>query len=132
MRRTTNPAGLHDPLGYSHVVSVSGGDTIYLAGQVAWDTDGQLVGQDDFEAQTRQVFSNLEAALEAVGAGLADLVRIGIYVVDHDLERLGIIREVRDEFFGDINPPASTLLGVVALASPGLMIEIDGIAVIGG
>lgn len=131
MREAINPETLPPPRGYSQVVEVSGGTTIYVAGQVAWDRDGNLVGEDDFEAQTRQVFQNLVAALVAAGAGLKDLVKIGIYVVDHDMEKMTIVRRVRDELMGHHTPPVSTLLGVDALAVPGLMIEIDGIAVVG-
>jgi enamine deaminase RidA (YjgF/YER057c/UK114 family) len=112
------------------VIRVSGGTTIYIAGQVAWDAENNLVGQGDFETQTRQVLTNLVAALDAVDASLEDLVKICIYVVDHDADKLDVIRRVRDEYFGDITPPASTLLGVSALALPDLMIEIDGIAVV--
>lgn len=130
MREAINPETLPPPPGYSQVVKVSGGTTVYLAGQVAWDLDRNIVGEGDFEAQTRQVFHNLIEALSAAGAGLADLVKIGIYVVDHDLEKMAVIRRVRDELLDGITPPASTLLGVDALAVPGLMIEVDGIAVV--
>ncbi|HEX6301535.1 MAG TPA: RidA family protein [Acidimicrobiia bacterium] len=128
MQESINPPSLPTPAGYSQVVRVSGGTTIYIAGQVAWNEDGNLVGATDFEAQTRQVFHNLAAALAAVDAGLSHLVKIGIYVVDHDSSKLQTIRLVRDEFFGDITPPASTLLGVEGLAVPDLMIEVDAIA----
>jgi enamine deaminase RidA (YjgF/YER057c/UK114 family) len=128
MREAIDPPSLHTPPGYSHVVTVSGGTTVYVAGQVAVDRDGNLVGEDDFETQTRQVFTNLVEALHSVGAELADLVRIGIYVVDHDAGKLEVIRRVRDELIGDLTPPASTLLGVDRLALEGLLIEIDGIA----
>lgn len=130
MRESLNPPSLPTPQGYSQVVRVSGGTTIYIAGQVAWDDDGNLVGAADFEAQTRQVFHNLSAALAAFDATFSDLIKIGIYVVDHDSSKLQSIRLVRDEFFGDITPPASTLLGVEGLAVPDLKIEIDGIAVV--
>jgi enamine deaminase RidA (YjgF/YER057c/UK114 family) len=128
MRESINPPTLPTPAGYSQVVRVSGGISIYVAGQVAWDEDGNLVGAADFEAQTRQVFHNLAAALAAFDAALSDLVKIGIYVVDHDSSKLQTIRLVRDELFGDIPPPASTLLGVEGLAVPDLMIEVDAIA----
>jgi enamine deaminase RidA (YjgF/YER057c/UK114 family) len=130
MRESINPPSLPTPPGYSQVVRVSGGTTIYIAGQVSWDEDGNVVGAGDFEAQTRQVFRNLGAALGAVDARLSDLVKIGIYVVDHDRSKLQTIREVRDGFFGDITPPASTLLGVESLAAPDLLIEVDGVAVV--
>lgn len=132
MREAISPSSLPTPPGYSQVVRVSDGTTIYIAGQVAWDSDNNLVGSGDFEAQTRQVFTNLDTALAVVDAGLDDLVKICIYVVDHDGDKLDAIRRVRDEFFGDITPPASTLLGVQRLALPELMIEIDGIAVLDG
>jgi enamine deaminase RidA (YjgF/YER057c/UK114 family) len=128
MREALDPPALPTPPGYSQVVRVSGGTTIYIAGQVAWDADNQLVGVGDFEAQTRQVFANLEAALGAAGATPANLVKIGIYVVDHDQAKLGMIREIRDELYAGMRPPASTLLGVDTLAVPGLMIEIDAVA----
>jgi len=130
MREAINPETLPPPPGYSQVVKTSGGTTVYLAGQVAWDRDRNIVGEGDLQAQTRHVFNNLIEALDAAGAGLADLVKIGIYVVDHDLEKMATIRSVRDEFLEGITPPVSTLLGVDALAVPGLMIEIDGIAVV--
>lgn len=132
MRESINPPLLPPPAGYSQAVRVSGGTTIYIAGQVSWDEDGNLVGSTDFEAQTRQVFRNLTEALAAFDAGLSDLVKIGIYVVDHDSSKLQTIRRVRDELFGDITPPASTLLGVDGLAVPGLMIEVDGVAFVEG
>lgn len=128
MREAINPPSLPTPPGYSQVVRLSGGTTIYIAGQVAWDADNNLVGPGDFEAQTRQVLTNLVAALEAAGAGPEDLVKINIYVVDHDAGKLDVIRRVRDEILGDITPPTSTLLGVAALALPDLLIEVDAIA----
>lgn len=131
MREIINPPSLPPSPGYSQVVRAAEGTTIYIAGQVAWDEGGNLVGEGDFEAQTHHVFANLVEALRVAGAGLADLVKIGIYVVDHDVSKLAVIRSVRDGVFGDITPPASTLLGVDGLAVPGLMIEVDGVAVVG-
>ena len=130
-RRTLNPSTLSSPPGYSHVVQVSGGATVYIAGQVALDGSGNLVGAGDFEAQARQVFNNLAAALAEVGATPSDLVKIGIYVVEHDTEKLGVVRRVRDDVLRADPPPASTLLGVAALALPEYLIEADGIAVLG-
>lgn len=128
-KRATNPATLPPAHGYSQIVEVTGGTTIYIAGQVAWDEAGQLVGSEDFEAQALQVFTNLRRALAEAGATPSDMVKIGIYVVDHDTEKLGIIRRVRDEVLDADPPPASTLLGVHRLALPDLMIEVDAVAV---
>lgn len=129
-REAINPPTLPTPPGYSQVIAVAGGTTVYIAGQVAWDADNNLIGPGDFEAQARQVFTNVTAALEAAGATADDLVKITIYVVDHDTQKLDVIRRVRDEILGDMTPPTSTLLGVAALALPDLLIEVDAVAVL--
>jgi enamine deaminase RidA (YjgF/YER057c/UK114 family) len=125
-----NPSTLPPAPGYSQIVKVSGGTTIYIAGQVAWDEAGQLVGEGDFEQQARQVYENLVTALAEAGATPSDLVRVGIYVVDHDRDKLEVIRSVRDQILNVDPPPASTLLGVNRLALPDLLIEVDAIAVV--
>ena len=125
-----NPSTLPPAPGYSQIVKVSGGTTIYIAGQVAWDEEGKLVGEGDFAGQTRQVYKNLVTALTEAGATPSDLVKVGIYVVDHDPDKLAIIRSVRDEILNVDPPPASTLLGVEHLALPNLLIEVDAIAVV--
>jgi enamine deaminase RidA (YjgF/YER057c/UK114 family) len=125
-----NPSSLPPAPGYSQIVKVSGGTTIYIAGQVAWDAEGQVVGVGDFEEQARQVYRNLVTALAEAGATPSDLVRVGIYVVDHDLDKLKMIRSVRDQILNVDPPPASTLLGVERLAVPDLLIEVDAIAVV--
>lgn len=131
MEKTTlNPSSLPPALGYSQIVKVSGGTTIYIAGQVAWDERGELVGEGDLERQASQVFSNVVVALAEAGATPSDLVKVGIYVVEHDVDKLNVIRGVRDQIFNVDPPPASTLLGVERLALPDLLIEVDAIAVV--
>jgi enamine deaminase RidA (YjgF/YER057c/UK114 family) len=130
-KRAFNPPTLSTPVGYSQIVEVSGGTTVHIAGQVAWDETGQLIGEGNFEVQARQVFSNLVIALEAAGATPSDLVKIRIYVVDHDPEKLAIFRRVRDEILIADPPPAVTLLGVERLALPDLLIEVEAVAVVG-
>ena len=125
-----SPSTLPPAPGYSQIVKVSGGTTIYIAGQVALDEEGQQVGEGDLEQQARQVFTNLVTALSEAGATTSDLVRIGIYVVDHDLDKLKLVRRVRDEVLSVDPPPASTLLGVERLALPDFLIEADAIAVV--
>ena len=121
-----NPAALSAPNGYSHVVVTQGGRTIYVSGQVPLTKDGKLVGAGNMEAQARQVFENLKAALAGAGAKLKDLVKITIYTTD--ASQLAAIRKVRNEFLpGDF--PTSTFMEVKALFRPDVMIEIDGIAV---
>jgi enamine deaminase RidA (YjgF/YER057c/UK114 family) len=116
---------------YSHVAVASGARTIYIAGQVAMDSQGNLVGAGDLGAQTEQVMRNLGTALAAAGASFADVVKITTYVVDYKPEMRGVIGKARTPFFAGREPPASTLVGISALAAPGWLIEIEAIAVIG-
>ena len=104
--RFINPPTMHQPTGYTHVVEVTEGRPIYIAGQVALDPTGALVGPGDIRAQTRQVFQNLQAALQAVGVGFEQVVKLNYYLVD--ATQLPVVREVRDEFLNTHQPPAST------------------------
>lgn len=124
--------GLLKTPSYSHVAVASGPRTIYLAGQVPADAQGRLVGAGDLAAQATQVMENIGTALAAAGAGFADVVKITTYVVGYKPEHRAIISEVRGKFFaGRAAPPASTLVGVAALAAPEWLIEIEAIAVLG-
>lgn len=124
------PQGLQINPAYSHVVVASGARTVYISGQVALDADGALVGAGDLGAQTTQVMRNLGAALASAGAGFADVVKIVTYVVGYKPEQRAVISAARTPFFPAGKPPASTLVGVEALAAPGWLIEIEAIAVI--
>jgi enamine deaminase RidA (YjgF/YER057c/UK114 family) len=124
------PAGLHTPPTYSHVAIARGGTTIHISGQLAHDAQGNLVGAGDLRAQTRQVYQNLGKALAAAGATFDDVVKQTTYVVDYKPEHRMLIGEVRFEFLARERPPASTLIGVAALAQPGFLIEIEVVAVI--
>jgi enamine deaminase RidA (YjgF/YER057c/UK114 family) len=128
-----NPAALYDSVrfGFSHAALVTGGRTLYLAGQVAWDGAGDLVGAGDLAAQTRQALANLRVVLADAGATPADIVRLRTYVVDHSLEKLGIVGAEIGAFYGDATPAPNTFLGVQALAMPEFLVEIDATAVIG-
>jgi enamine deaminase RidA (YjgF/YER057c/UK114 family) len=123
------PEDLAPPKGYSHVVSATGGTTVYVAGQVALDADGRVVGPGDLRVQTEHVFKNLVRALAAAGARIEDVVKITIFVVNFEPADRDVIREVRSRFI-EGTPPASTLVGVQALVMPELMIEIEAVAVI--
>ena len=126
-----NVEGLLKNPAYSHVAVASGARTIYIAGQVSMDSQGNLVGAGDLGAQTEQVMRNLGTALAAAGASFADVVKITTYVVDYKPEMRAVIGKARTPFFAGREPPASTLVGVSALALPGWLIEIEAIAVIG-
>jgi enamine deaminase RidA (YjgF/YER057c/UK114 family) len=130
MKEHKNPSGLSTPRGYTHVVSASRGRTVYIAGQVSLDSRGEVVGRGDLRAQTRQVLENVLHALAGAGAALRDVVKWNTYVVGFQAEHLPILREVRAEFLGDVTPPASTLIGVQALADPAFLVEIEAIAVV--
>lgn len=130
-REVINPPTLYEPVGYSHIVQTTGGRIVTISGQVSIDADGTVVGAGDFAAQAEKSYENLGAALDAVGATPADLVRTTQYVIDLDAEKLGILREVRSRFFGDAEPATSTLLGVAALAGPGFLFEVDATALVG-
>jgi 2-iminobutanoate/2-iminopropanoate deaminase len=116
--------GVAAPAGhYSHGIVVSG-RTLYVAGQVALDEEGHLVGPGDVEAQTRQVLTNMERVVTAAGGQMADVARTTIYLTR--LEDRATVGAVRKEFFPD-PPPANTLLVVTSLASPDFLVEIDAI-----
>jgi enamine deaminase RidA (YjgF/YER057c/UK114 family) len=124
-----HPKGLFQNPSYSHVVATARQRTIYTAGQVSIDEHGALVGAGDLAAQTAQVMRNLGLALAAVGATYAHIVKITTYVVDYRPEHRVVIGKARSAFFADRTPPASTLIGVAALAMPEWLIEIEAVAV---
>jgi len=103
---------------------------IFIAGQVAMDAQGKLVGKDDLRAQTKQVFENLKTALAASAATFDDVVKITWYVKNYKTENLPILREVRDSYVKKDAPPASTLVGVAALFQDDCLLEVDAIAVV--
>jgi enamine deaminase RidA (YjgF/YER057c/UK114 family) len=127
--RFLQPEGLAPSRGYSHVVCARG-TTVYIAGQVAFDAQGQVVGAGDLRAQTEQVFRNLRVALGAAGATLQQLVKTTIFVVGYKPADREVIAEVRAKVYGSHPPPASTLVGVQALVRPELLIEVEAVAVI--
>jgi enamine deaminase RidA (YjgF/YER057c/UK114 family) len=124
------PKGLAINPAYSHVAVASGARTIYIAGQVSIDETGAVVGKGDLAAQTEQVMRNLERCLAAAGATFEHVVKITTFVVDYTPEVRPTIGKARAPFFADRPPPASTLVGVSALAAPEWMIEIEAIAVV--
>ena len=128
--KRSNPAPLSKPTGYTHVVEVTGpAKTVYIAGQIAFDKDGKVVGAGDMKAQAEQVFKNLQAALEAAGAKFSDVVKMNTYIID--MEKSPAVREVRARYFG-ATTPASTLVQVVKLARPEFLLEIEVIAALPG
>lgn len=126
-----NPEGMVKPGAYTPAISVSGGRTIYISGQVSQDGQGNIVGQGDLLAQTQQVYKNLGIALAAAGASFDDVVKLNVYVVNYKPEHRAVLQSVREKHVSKDNPPASTLIGVQALARAEFMVEIEAVAVVG-
>jgi enamine deaminase RidA (YjgF/YER057c/UK114 family) len=124
--RFINPPTLPTPPGYSQIAVSSGGTLIVIAGQVALDANGGLVGPGDFATQAAQVFRNLIAALEAADAGPHHLVKLTTFVTD--LSHLADFRRARDQFLDPAHPPTSTLVQVAALFRPEFLIEVEALA----
>jgi enamine deaminase RidA (YjgF/YER057c/UK114 family) len=127
------PEGLPEPIGqYSHVARARAEQLIIVAGQVALDERGELVGEGDFDAQVRQVFHNLEQALIGAGASLSSVMKFTTYLTR--VEDLVAFRRVRQDLFADLYPegryPANTLLVVTRLVSPAFLVEIEAIAAV--
>ena len=123
-----NPEGMHRPTGYTHVVEVTAGRPVYIAGQVALDGAGELVGPGDVAAQARQVFENLQAALGSVGAGFEQVVKLTVYLVD--ASQMPAVREVRDRYVDTARPPASTAVEVRRLVRDDLLVEVEAVAIL--
>jgi 2-iminobutanoate/2-iminopropanoate deaminase len=117
-----------DPPTYTQTMKVTGAQTIlFVSGQVAYDDKGQPAHPGDFAAQARATYSALKAQVEAGGGSLANIVKLTTYLVD--IRYRNDLASIREEFFGK-KGPASTLVGVTALAQPGWLIEVEAIAVI--
>ncbi len=126
-----NPAGLVKPGVYTPAISVQGGKTIYVSGQVSQDAEGQLVGKGDLLAQAEQVYKNLGLALTGAGATFAAVVKLNVYVVGFQSQQRALLQSVREKYVSKENPPASTLVGVQALARADFLVEIEAVAVVG-
>jgi 2-iminobutanoate/2-iminopropanoate deaminase len=117
-----------DPPAYTQTIKVTGAETIlFISGQVDYDAKGQPGHLGDFAGQARATYSALKAQVEAGGGTLSNIVKLTTFLVDirHRTE----LASIREEFFGK-KAPASTLVGVTALAQPGWLIEVEAIAII--
>jgi len=124
-----NPPGLPRPGTYTPVVVARGARALYVSGQVPVNEKGELVGKGDLAAQAEQVFRNIDTALKGAGATFADVVKITSFVVGYKPEHRALMHQVRSRYVSKDNPPASTLLGVQALAIADYLIEVEAIAV---
>jgi reactive intermediate/imine deaminase len=126
-KRFLSPATVSPPFGYSHVIEARAGTIVYISGQVPLDTNGELVGEGDFAAQTRQVFENLTHALEAAGATWSDVVKLDYFL--RDVTQIAAVRAIRDDYVDTEHPPASTLVEVSGLFRPDVLVEIQATAI---
>lgn len=124
-----NPDGIAPPRTYSHVIIAKGTRLIFIAGQVAEDSHGNLVGPGDMTAQSHQVFANIGQALAAAGASPGQVTKLTIFVANYRREHLEMIERGRVALFGD-HKPTDTLVGVAALSHPDYLLEVDAMAVI--
>jgi len=115
--------------GYSQAVEIRpGARIIYIAGQVAMDGSGKLIGEGDLRAQATLTFENLKAALQASGASFENVVKLNSYFVD--MSQLPAFREVRDKYVNTANPPVSTAVQVSRLFREGFLVEVEAVAVV--
>ncbi len=121
-----NPPTLAPSRAYSHVAEAHGGKLVFIAGQVALDAAGEVVGRGDYRAQSEQVFRNLDLALQSAGATFRDVVKLTYFVLD--ISHLPEVRAVRDRFIDPDHPPASTAVEVRRLFHPELLLEVEAVA----
>jgi len=126
-KQIIKPANMAAPTGYSYAVKKTG-TPVFIAGQVALDAQGRLVGEGDVAAQVEQVFQNLRTVVEACGGTMEDVVKITIYATD--VSHRPAIAAARQRHFKDGQFPASTYLVISALAAPQILVEIEAVAMV--
>ncbi len=128
-RQALNPPTSPAPVRsyYSNAIQVGAGKLLFIAGQVAIDRDGHLVGAGDPAAQCEQILKNIQGLCEAAGATLADVIKVGVFVTDINI--LPAIAPVRTRYFPK-DGPASTLVEVSRLVEPEWLLEIDAVVAV--
>ena len=123
-RQEIRVEGASEPISH-YTDAVRFGDLLFVSGIAPFDSTGEVVGEGDVVAQTRQVLQNLLDALRTVGADMGDVLKVTVFLID--INDRGAINPVRQEFFGDARP-ASTLIEISALADPKMLVEIEAVA----
>ena len=123
-RQEIRVEGASEPISH-YTDAVRFGDLLFVSGIAPFDSTGEVVGEGDVVAQTRQVLQNLLDALRTVGADMGDVLKVTVFLID--INDRQAINPVRQEFFGNARP-ASTLIEVSALADPEMLVEIEAVA----
>ena len=126
-----SPTTIHKPNGYSHLAEVpAGSKLVFIAGQVGTNLAGETPA--DFEAQVKQTFENLKAAVEAAGGKVTDIVKLSYYLDGSHVTRemLPKMRAIRDTYIDPARPPVSTAVFVKELVRAEWWIEVDAVAVV--
>jgi enamine deaminase RidA (YjgF/YER057c/UK114 family) len=118
------------PHGFSQAVVASGRKIVFISGQTAWNARKNIVGGRSLLEQARQALRNVQSAVEATDGTLEDVVALRIYIVNYQAESAGAVSSALKEFFSTEKPPASTWIGISALADPEFLIEIEATAVL--
>ena len=129
----TNPEALPTVDFFRQVAIATGSKIVFLAGQVAWDADGALVGKGDLAAQVEQCYLNVAAAVAAAGGTLDDVAKLTTYIAGWTLDKMPLVQEGRSRACAKLGVTLlapGTLIGVAALFTPDLLVEIEAIAVI--
>lgn len=131
-RKTINPETLFNSVqfGFSQVAISSPGKLVFISGQVAWDENMNIVGENNLELQTQKAIDNLITAIESAGGTKENIMMLRIYIVDFQQEDGRRISSILTQNFGSKNPPASTWISVNGLANEGFKIEIEAQAVV--
>jgi enamine deaminase RidA (YjgF/YER057c/UK114 family) len=128
-KRFVNPPGLK-PLGMYSNTACGKGTMVFIAGQVAVDAEGKIVGRGDYEAQAVQVFENLKLALSAAGATFQDVLKLTIFIRNYTPEARKAVMGVRGRYISHTSPPAATMIGIDRLVEEELLVEVEAVAVV--
>ena len=119
---------------HRQVSIATGSKLVFMAGQVAWDADGTLVGKGDLAAQVEQCYLNVGAALAAAGGSFDNVAKLTTFIADWSMDKMPLVGEDRARALETLGVAAllapGTLIGVAALYSPDLLVEVEAIAVI--
>ena len=118
---------------FEQVAIASGSKLVFMAGQVAWDADGNLIGKGDLAAQVEQCYLNVAAAVAAAGGTLDNVAKMTLYIADWSLDKMPMLQEGRSRALAKLGVTLlapTTLIGVAALFTPDNLVEIEAIAAI--